>query len=260
MNDLSLLHARYVDNVLVFGHRGARAYAPMNTIPSFLLAVEQEADGIELDVWLSKDGHLVVIHNDTVDETTDGSGVVTEKTLAELKALDAGGWFGVPFLGTRIPTLDEVFQAMPEDFLINVEIKKADNTSPETDGVEAAVAACIRRHQAQERVIVSSFSLSALEHFNHAMPELPGGLAYLYALPEQLDAAAEAALEMAFMHPLHEIVTDHLMNRHMDLGALTNVWTVNDPARMRDLIELGVNGIITDKPDVARSVVNRLEA
>lgn len=256
MNDLTLLYARYVDNVLVFGHRGARAYAPMNTIPSFLLAAKQGADGVELDVWRTRDGHLVVIHNDTVDETTDGQGSVQEKTLAELKALDAGSWFDHEFAGTRIPTLDEVFEALPDDFLINVEIKKVDNTSTESDGIEELVAECVRRHNAQERVIISSFSLNALERFNAAMPELQSGLAYLYAMPEQLETLEQSSLEVAFLHPHHEIVTDTLINRQSDFGATTNVWTVNDAERMRELIWLGVNGIITDVPDVARRVVD----
>jgi glycerophosphoryl diester phosphodiesterase len=256
MHDLTFLHAHYNDNVVVLGHRGAKAYAPMNTIPSFLLAIEQGADGVELDVWLSRDGHLVVIHDDTVDGTTDGQGSVQDMTLAELKALDAGAWFNPRFAGTRIPTLDEVFNALPDDVLINIEIKKADNTSTETDGVERATAECIRQHNAQERVIVSSFSLNALERFDAVVPELPGGLAYLYLIPEQLQDVVSAAFEVAFLHPYHEIVTQELLDRHSDFAVATNVWTVNDPARMRALIELGVNGIITDMPDVAREVVN----
>lgn len=250
----AFLQSRYSNNVLVFGHRGAKAYAPMNTLPSFLLAVEQGADGVELDVWLSKDGHLVIIHDATVDGTTDGHGEVQAMSLAELKALDAGGWFAPNFAGTRIPTLDEVFDALPSDFLINVEIKKVDNTSTETDGVEAAVAECIRRHQAQERVIVSSFSLNALERFHAAMSDV--ALGYLYVAPEQVEAAQASPLEFDFMHPLHESVTSDLINKHRALGSLTNVWTVNDAQRMRWLIEAGVNGLITDAPDVGRSVVN----
>src|SRR5690606_28189003 len=116
---------------LVFGHRGAKAYAPMNTIPAFELAAEQGADGIELDVHRSKDGHAVIVHDFTVDETTDGNGTVTEMTLAQLKELDAGSWFGEGFHGVQIPTLDEVFEAVGERLLINVEIK---SNMQDTDG------------------------------------------------------------------------------------------------------------------------------
>lgn len=256
MHDRSSLQTRYVGNVLVFGHQGARAYAPSNTLPSFLLAAQQGADGVELDVWLSKDGHLVVIHNDTVDGTTDGHGSVQELALAELKTLDAGAWFDAKYTGTRIPTLDEVFDALPDNFLINIEIKKVDNTSSETDGVEAAVAGCIRRHNVQERVIISSFSMNALERFHAAMPELWDMLGYLYVTPDQLQALRSSPFEIAFLHPFHESVTRDLNDKHLELGAVTNVWTVNDAERIRDLIEMGVNGIITDVPDVALSVVN----
>jgi glycerophosphoryl diester phosphodiesterase len=256
MSDLSFLQSRYAENVLIFGHRGAKAYAPMNTLPSFLLAVKQGADGVELDVWLSKDRHLVVLHDDMVDGTTDGRGSVQEMTLAELKALDAGGWFDPKFAGTRIPTLDEVFDALPGNFLVNVEIKKLDNTSAVTDGVEEAVAECIRRHNAQERVIVSSFSMNALERFHAAMPEPSPALGYLYVTPEQLQTAESSPVKFNFLHPLHEAVTGDLIDRHHALNALTNVWTVNDAERMRALIDMGVNGIITDVPDLARSVVN----
>ena len=256
MHDLFHLQSSYIENVLVFGHRGAKAYAPMNTLPSFLLAVEQGADGVELDVWLSKDGHLVVIHDNTVDGTTDGHGSVQAMTLAEVKALDAGAWFDPKYVGTHIPTLDEVFDTLPSDFLVNVEIKKVDNTSSETDGVEVAVAECIRLHNALERVIVSSFSMNALERFHAAMPERPTLLAYLYMTPDQLQAVETSSFEIAFLHPFHETITPALIDKHIELGAVTNVWTVNDTKQMRSLINMGVNGIITDVPDVGCSVVN----
>ena len=97
---------------LVFGHRGASAYAPMNTLPAYELAVTQGADGIELDVHLTKDKQIIIVHDETVDKTTDGTGNVHDMRLAELKELDAGSWFGAEFHGTRLPTLDEVFEAV----------------------------------------------------------------------------------------------------------------------------------------------------
>ena len=143
MNASEVIAAMYAGEVLVFGHRGARAYAPQNTIPAFELAVQQGAQGIELDVHRSRDGQLVILHNFDVDETTDGSGRITEKTLAEIKALDAGSKFAPEFAGTPIPTLDEVFEAVGKRLFVNVEIK---SESVETDGVEQVVAECIRRH------------------------------------------------------------------------------------------------------------------
>ena len=110
----------YQGRTLVFGHRGARAYAPMNTIPAFELALKQGTDGVELDTHLSSDGVLIVLHDFTVDSTTDGNGYAKDMTLSELKELDAGKKFGEAFIGTCIPTLDEVFEAVGKKLFINV--------------------------------------------------------------------------------------------------------------------------------------------
>src|SRR5664279_5072772 len=106
-----LLTEFYDGRTLVFGHRGARAYAPMNTLPSFELALAQGADGIELDVRLTRDSEMIIMHDADIDSTTDRHGAVRDFTLAELQALDAGAWFNESFKGTRIPTLDQVFEA-----------------------------------------------------------------------------------------------------------------------------------------------------
>jgi glycerophosphoryl diester phosphodiesterase len=119
----AILDEIYQGRTLVFGHRGAKAYAPMNTIPAFELAAQQGADGAELDVHLSRDGNPIILHDFSVDATTDGSGLARTMTLAQLKDLDAGGWFGDAFRGVRIPTLDEVFEAVGSRLYINVEIK-----------------------------------------------------------------------------------------------------------------------------------------
>ncbi|MFZ4814035.1 MAG: glycerophosphodiester phosphodiesterase, partial [Phototrophicaceae bacterium] len=119
------LEALYADHTLplVFGHRGAMAYAPMNTLAAFELAAQQGAHGIELDVWLSADDALVVIHDFEVNHTTNGEGRVGSMSLAEIKALDAGSWFSPEFAGTQIPTLDEVFETVGKKVFVNVEIK-----------------------------------------------------------------------------------------------------------------------------------------
>jgi glycerophosphoryl diester phosphodiesterase len=221
----------------------------MNTLPSFQLAEQQGADGIELDVWLSRDGHLVVLHNDTVDETTDGTGGVQEKTLAELKALDAGSWFDPRFAGTRIPTLDEVFQSIGAGFLVNVEIK-AIGDPDETNGIEQAVLESITRHNMQDRVIVSSFSLKTLQRLHSIAPDISIG--FLYAT---YDALGDPFIRQCqYLHPCHELLNAEYVARLPKVPL--NTWTVNEPERMAELLEMGVRGIITDKPDVARQVVD----
>jgi glycerophosphoryl diester phosphodiesterase len=241
------LDSMYNGSTLVFGHRGASAYAPMNTIPAFILAAEQGADGIELDVHRSKDGHAVIVHDFTVDHTTDGSGRVDAMTLAELKALDAGSWFGDSFVGTRIPTLNEVFEAVGQRVYINVEIK---SESPETDGVEQLVADVIAQYNMQERVIVSSFNPLTLKRFRDILPDVAIGFLYAPGMPvdtqslmKQLDLTHQAR------HPYHEMIDRIYMEWAKDESYRVNTWTVNDPARAVELRNLGVDAIITDKPD-----------
>lgn len=227
---------------LVFGHRGARAYAPMNTLPSFELAATQGAHGIELDVHRSKDGHPVIVHDFTVDKTTNGTGLVTQMTLSELKALDAGGWFGSQFAGVQIPTLDEVFVALGQRLWINIEIKAI---SEETDGVEELVADCIRRYHMEARVLVSSFNPAALSRFRALMPDIPIG--YLSEGPST-EVPAGAIYE-AF-HPYYQLVTPQMVEECRRRNQVINVWTVNDPVRAVELAAMGVHCMITDTPDV----------
>lgn len=244
----AILDAMYKGQTLVLGHRGASAYAPMNTLPAFELAAAQGADGIELDVHRSKDGHAVIVHDFTVDKTTDGSGTVTEMTLAQLKALDAGSWFGAEFAGTRIPTLDEVFEAVGDKLYINVEIK---SMSQETDGVEQIVADVITRFNMQERVVVSCFNPLTLDRFRRIMPGVPLGFLYEPATFAQTGAMMGALdLSCEAWHPHHTMIDAAYMRRAADEGVLVNTWTVNEPELAVSLRDLGVNGIVTDKPDV----------
>ncbi|MCS6837096.1 MAG: glycerophosphodiester phosphodiesterase [Anaerolineae bacterium] len=239
-----ILQAIRDGETLVYGHRGAKAYAPMNTLPAFQLAAEQGAHGIELDVHRSKDGYPVIVHDFEVDETTNGTGHVTEMTLAELKALDAGSWFGPEFTGVRVPTLDEVFEEVGGRLFINVEIK---SESVETDGVEEVVAECIRRHNMAARVLVSSFNPHTLRRFRAIMPEAPIGYLVAPAYLEELGVLDDLAYEA--YHPYHEMINAEMVVAHAALGRHINAWTVNDPQRGVALRDMGVRGIITDAPD-----------
>jgi glycerophosphoryl diester phosphodiesterase len=244
----SILDAMYKNRTLVFGHRGASAYAPMNTIPAYELAAEQGADGIELDVHRSKDGYAVIVHDFTVDHTTDGSGRVDSMTLAELKALDAGSWFGESFKNTRIPTLDEVFEAVGRRLFVNVEIKSESLT---TDGVEQVVADVIARHHMQQRVILSSFNPLTLQRFRAIMPDVPIGFLYAPDVPADIQGLMrQIGLPHEARHPYHAMIDSAYMAWAKSEGYRVNTWTVNDPARAVELRNLGVDGIITDKPDV----------
>ena len=228
---------------LVFGHRGASASAPMNTIPAFELAAQMGAQGVELDVQRSADGHAVIVHDFTVDSTTDGSGLVNTKTLAELKALDAGSWKSDEFTGTRVPTLDEVFEAVGQQLFINVEIK---SRGLRTDGVEQVAADCIRRHGMQPRVIVSSFNPLALRRFRRILPDVPLGHLTVPGLPFIVRMTG-LGLKTEAIHPNYRQINSDYMARHQ--SQIVNTWTVNDAETARELRNLGVGVIITDQPD-----------
>ncbi len=234
----------------IFGHRGAKAYAPMNTIPAFELARAQRADGIELDVWLSSDGFPVVIHDEYVDATTNGQGSIREMTLAQIKALDAGSWFAPEFAGTPIPTLEEVFGHFGDSLLINVELKVAnEGDSEQSDSLEQAVAELMLRYDLRESIIISSFSISALKRFHANLPSATLGFLYVSD-----DALNDPFIEHCrYLHPYHQLVTPEYAAAHA--GWPMNVWTVNDPERARDLKGIGVQGIITDAPDVIRAAL-----
>lgn len=232
---------------LVIGHRGASAYAPMNTIPAFQLAAEQGADGIEFDVWLSKDGIPVILHDLEVDGTTNGHGKVCDMTLSELKGLDAGSWKGSAFAETRIPTLDEVFSAVRGRFkLINVEIKSDEAM---VQGVEAAVLGVIRRHSLGERIIVSSFDPRVLQRFSALSQDIEIGFLEWEGTPAEAYGLVKLVRHEA-LHPHHTQVDEGYMRRANDVGRKVNTWTVNDTAEAMRLARLGVNAIITDMPDV----------
>lgn len=229
---------------LIFGHRGAMARAPMNTLAAFELAIEQGADGIELDVHLSHDGQLVVIHDDSVDATTDGQGKVADLTLDQLKRLDAGAWFSDEFAGQRIPTLDEVFEAFGDKLFVNVEIKSSRET---VDRLEKRLADCVRRHNMRERIIVSCFDPVILRRVKQMMPKVLMGFLYVPDMPAEHYLSLKDSWHEA-RHPLHVMVDEGYMNWARAQGYYVNVWTVNAPERARQLKRLGVNTIMTDDP------------
>lgn len=236
---------------LVIGHRGASAYAPMNTLPAFILAAEQGADGIEFDVWLTKDGIPVILHDLEVDATTNGHGRVCDMTLSDLKTLDAGAWKSDNFAGTRIPTVDEVFSAVGTRFtVINVEIKSDDAM---VDGVEAAVYAAIVRHRLSDRVIVSSFDPRVLQRFGALTQDVAMAFLEWEGTPAEARTLARLVRHEA-LHPHYTQVNDGYIRNANDAGRKVNTWTVNDTVEAIRLQRLGVNAIITDTPDVMREL------
>lgn len=240
---------------LNLAHRGARQVAPENTIPAFLKAMELGANGVELDVQLSRDGAIVVIHNFTLDKTTSGAGPVAAHTLAELRALDAGAWFDPGWRGTPIPTLAEVFEALPPHAYVNVELKYEGILS---NGLEQAVASFIAEGDLYGRVIVSSFNPFLLARLQRLDPRIPIGLLYAPDMPAGLRHGELARwLRPDALHPLFIQLRRPLVAAAHARGCKVNTWTVNNPEVMHLLLEWGVDAIITDVPDVLSGVLRK---
>jgi glycerophosphoryl diester phosphodiesterase len=228
---------------LVIGHRGASADAPENTLTAFALALEQGADGLELDIRLSADGRPVVMHDATVDRTTNGSGDVSRLNLAQIEELDAGD-------GRSVPTLDQVFEMFGPTVLYNVELKEE---GLRDQGLTVAVADRVEGHHLEDRVLISSFNpltvRRARRHLARRTPvaliRQPGLTSYGYLLA---DGQAD--------HPHHSMVNERYFSWAQSRGYRVHVWTVDDPAEANRLVGLGVHGIITNKPIVIREALN----
>lgn len=238
---------------LNLAHRGASAHAPENTLAAFRLAAEMGADGIELDAKLSRDGAIVIVHDASVDRTTDGTGRVSDLALDEIKRLDAGSKFGAAFAGERVPTLDEVFDAVADRLLINIELTHYDSLR---DGLEYRVVELIEKRGLSERVMVSSFSPLSLRHVKRAAPGIVCGLLYMPDMPLFFRRAWFAPFipGLDALHPRYDMIDAAFVRRQRARGRQVNVWTVNDEADMRRMLTLGVDAIMTDKPDLLAKI------
>ena len=240
------------DRPLNFAHRGASAEAPENTLAAFLLAEELGADGIELDVQLSSDGELAVIHDFHLETTTDGTGPVRERTLPELKELDAGSRFDPAFAGQQIPTLQEVIDAVGHRLLLNIELKTA---SWRDDGLAAGVVRAIEDNHLLDQAVVSSFNPLALRWVNQLNPWISVGLLYDSEMPLPLRHPwARHLLRLDALHPYHSLVDDRYVSWAGERGYRVHTWTVDDPGRMWQLMRQGVDIIITNRPDLLKEV------
>ena len=242
---------------LVIAHRGASAFAPENTLSAFTLAVKQGADAIELDAKLTADGRVVVYHDLTLDRTTSGKGKLAEKSLAELKRLDAGSFMGQEFRGERIPTLDEVFETVGDTLLINVELT---NYGSVLDRLVPTVVEMIQRYKLEESVLLSSFSPLALLQVRHSAPNFRTGLLLQPGSPGFLRALLAIFVPHQDLHPHESMVDEDLILAQHAAGRRVNAWTVDDRQRIEELIRLGVDGIITNDPAAARDVVTKVES
>jgi glycerophosphoryl diester phosphodiesterase len=216
----------------VIAHRGCGVLEPENTLRAVRHALALGVDGIEIDVHASRDGEIVVLHDFTVNRTTNGSGSVAQLTFSELKELNVGE-------NQRIPTLQQVIAQVAEhDVLLNIEIKPT--------GIEEQVLLVLERNNFTERAIISSFIWPVLERVRGLDSEVATGLLYRDELEDPIRIAQELAVNA--VHPHHRLVSPQLVEQCHSAGLDVNPWTVNDKQEMQRLIALTVDGIITDYP------------
>lgn len=240
----------YRNRPLNIAHRGASYDAPENTLAAFDLALRLGADGIELDVRLSADGVPVVIHDATLDRTTDGHGPVSAWRWTELHGLDAGSWFDSQYARQRIPSLEDVFAAFGERLLYVIELK---TNSLRDHGLEQAVIAIVQRHGLADQVILASFNPFSLKRARRLLPQIAVGLLISPDQPLYLHwTRLGAVMRYASRFPHHTFVDGSYMAWARRYGYRVHAWTVDDPDEMMRLAALGVDAILTNRPDVLR--------
>ncbi|MBW6463669.1 MAG: glycerophosphodiester phosphodiesterase [Firmicutes bacterium] len=239
---------------LNIAHRGANAEAPENTLAAFRKAVEIGADGFEFDLQLSRDNVPVVIHDEMLERTTNGNGLVKDYTLDELKAFDAGSWFSPEFAGETIPTLEEVFEEFAQsEALFNIELKSGIIIYPE---LEEKVLKIISRFKVKERVLISSFNHYSLVTCLQIDPEVRTGILYMAGLYEPWNYAKSLGCYSA--HPLfYHLQHPEIVSGFKEHSIPVFAWTVNDPLYMKMMVAGGIEGIITDNPRELKKIIGK---
>ncbi len=239
---------------IIIGHRGACALAPENTVASFKLAVEHHADFVELDAKLSLDGVVVVIHDQTVDRTTNGTGRVNQLAFDDLRKLDAGSKFDKKFAGEKIPTLDEVFKAVGMDVFVNVELT---NYASKNDDLVKKVVEVVKANNMEERVLFSSFLPANLIKAHKLLPQAPVAMLCLEGPAGILTRSfLTMSLSPEYVHPYLAEVSRQVVEKEHRRGRKVNVWTVNNDKDITSMLEAGVDGIFTDDPLKARQLMD----
>jgi len=242
-------------SVLLVGHRGFPTKAPENTLASFRIAAEVPVDMVELDVHLSKDEQLIVIHDATLDRTTNGSGSVAEYTVQELKQFDAGSWFGEAFKAEPIPTLGEVVAALPETMLINIEIKP-EAVRDGNNGIQKRVGEFITELHLEHRIVVSSFHHGVLKLLKESFPEIHTGVLYAFPRdfgkkPSELAKRVGAEIFICNRREVTQRVVDNAHENELRVA----VYTLDTPRQIARALNLGIDAVVSNAPDVAKQVM-----
>ena len=244
-----------MNKVKIFAHRGASAYAPENTLEAFRLAMEQGADGIELDVQMTKDGELVVIHDETIDRVSNGNGAVRDYTLEELKQFSVSNHFE-QYPDVKIPTLREVLELIkPGTMEINIELKTGIYWYPQ---IEQKVLELVKEEGMEERIIYSSFNHYSVQKIRELSPEAETAYLIGDVMLDVADYTRNTGIKG--LHPaLFHVKMADFLKEYKESGIALRVWTVNDKDQIRWLIDEGVDAVITNYPDTALTVRRQVE-
>lgn len=239
--------------IINFAHRGASAYCPENTMAAYSKALELGATGIETDVQRTKDGRLVTIHDESLKRTTGLDQLVKDIHFSDLRRLDAGSWKSAAFTSERIPALEELLELIhPTDCMLNIELK---NTAVRYEGMEEQVIRMVRDFRMEERIVISSFNHYSLALCKQLAPEIRTGILYSEGLYRPW--AYAKTLHADALHAHHMAVLPEWVKEAELEGIVYHPWTVNDEARMEQLVDAGAAGIITDYPDRLNAILRR---
>lgn len=240
-------------DLTITGHRGAAGLAPENTMPAIKEALKYKADRIEVDVRQTRDGILVLMHDSTVDRTTDGSGLVAARSLKELQELDAGEWFSAAYSGTKIPKLEEVIKTVRGNSELLIEIKEGNWRYP---GIEKSVVDLINKYELKDSIIVQSFYDDVLFRIHEIDPDIRLHKLFIADTPLfHYDADGfrfvkfdryEIVEEFSIMH---HFASNRFLKKAKSMGKRVNVWTIRSEDKGRKYIKMNVNGLITDYPN-----------
>ena len=232
-------------NFMNIAHRGASSYAPENTFAAYDKALAMGVDHVELDVHYTSDGQIVVIHDDRVDRTTNGSGPVSDHTLAQLRSLDAGSWFGPEYTGERIRSLGEVLERYKDRLYIHLEVKAR------AEGLASRAADTVRGYGMADSVTVTSFWKPALEEIRAYAPELPTGWLVPPGQRPWDPSYVQQALDLGLTQlcPRADVVTPELVADLHGKGLVVRVWGIADEALMRRAFDAGADGMTINFPD-----------
>jgi len=239
-------------SIRVIAHRGFSGQAPENTQVAIRRAIDVGADMVEVDVTMTADGHVILLHDETLDRTTDGKGPPTAMTLAEVRALDAGSWFAPDFAGEKIPTLVDALESVKDRILINIEIK----SEAVEHGVVPKVAALIVEHGMVDQVVVSSFSPEALRRMKVTEPAVVTASLFnkkIHTGRDPLEIIQEVGSRGFNISGkrLTAAMVDRCHRRQIPVA----VYTINKASVMHRLMAMGVDAVFTDHPDRMREVV-----